>query len=106
LYLRGRRGSTIQCYDLRASAEDDSADIAAAAPKSGTVAPASSAPAPRDLAAMLKGMSSALQSDRDAAVADRVARESGVPGYPDNRHLLAEARPRAVYLAVPPTAAS
>lgn len=44
-------------------------------------------------------------SDRDAAVAERVARESGVPGYPDNRHLLAEARPRAVYLSVPPTAA-
>jgi len=43
-------------------------------------------------------------SDRDPAVAEHVGRESGVPGYHDNRSLLAEARPRAAYVAVPPAA--
>ena len=44
-------------------------------------------------------------SDRDPAVVERVAREANLPGYTDNRSLLAEARPRAVYVAVPPMAA-
>ena len=44
-------------------------------------------------------------SDRDVAVAEQAGREYGVPGYADNRRLLAETRPSAAYLAVPPTAA-
>jgi predicted dehydrogenase len=44
-------------------------------------------------------------SDREADVAERVAREAAVPGFVDNRSLLAEAKPHAVYLAVPPAAA-
>jgi len=44
-------------------------------------------------------------SDRDAAVADQVGREIGAPSYSDNRRLLAETHPQAVYLAVPPPAA-
>jgi UDP-N-acetyl-2-amino-2-deoxyglucuronate dehydrogenase len=43
-------------------------------------------------------------ADRDARVAERAAKEAGVGGYSDNRSLLAEARPAAAYLAVPPTA--
>jgi len=41
-------------------------------------------------------------SDRDGAVAEQVARRFDVPAYCDNRSLLAETRPRAVYLATPP----
>ena len=44
-------------------------------------------------------------SDRDAAAADQAARASGAPAYDDGRRMLAETRPRAVYLAVPPMAA-
>ncbi|MHC4982654.1 MAG: Gfo/Idh/MocA family protein [Planctomycetota bacterium] len=44
-------------------------------------------------------------SDRDAKTAERVGEETHVAAYGDNRSLLAETRPKAVYLAVPPTAA-
>lgn len=44
-------------------------------------------------------------SDRNPAAAESVAREAGVPGYGDNRSLLAEARPKVAYVAVPPMAA-
>ena len=44
-------------------------------------------------------------SDRDGRVADALGAECGVAAYSDNRSLLAEARPRAVYLAAPPMAA-
>ena len=40
-------------------------------------------------------------SDRDATVAAEAVRGSDVPHYSDNRSLLAETRPAAVYLAVP-----
>jgi predicted dehydrogenase len=45
-------------------------------------------------------------SDRDATVAAKAGQEAGVPYYSDNRSLLAEARPQAVFLAVPPAAAA
>jgi len=45
-------------------------------------------------------------SDRDAHVADRVSAEAGVPGYYDNRRLLAETRPAAAFLCVPPAPAA
>ena len=44
-------------------------------------------------------------SDNDAAVAERVGKEAGVAFYGDSRSLLAETRPAAVYLAVPPSEA-
>jgi len=44
-------------------------------------------------------------ADKDPAVAERTGEELGVPAYSDNRSLLAETRPGAVYLAVPPAAA-
>jgi len=44
-------------------------------------------------------------SDRDAAVAAQAVRGSDIPHYGDDRSLLAETRPAAVYLAVPPMAA-
>lgn len=44
-------------------------------------------------------------SDRDPSAAESAGRELGVPAYGDNRSLLAETRPKAVYLAVPPMAA-
>ncbi|GAH77291.1 unnamed protein product, partial [marine sediment metagenome] len=44
-------------------------------------------------------------SDNSSGVAERVGREFGVPVYTDSRRLLAETRPRAAYLAVPPMAA-
>lgn len=44
-------------------------------------------------------------SDRDPGVAEQAGRAAGVASYIDNRSLLAETRPRAVYLAVPPMAA-
>lgn len=44
-------------------------------------------------------------SDRDPTVAAQAVRGSDIPHYGDNRSLLAEARPAAVYLAVPPMAA-
>jgi predicted dehydrogenase len=45
-------------------------------------------------------------SDRDPVVADEAARTFGLPAYSDNRSLLAETRPKAAYLAVPPMAAA
>ena len=44
-------------------------------------------------------------ADRDPRVAAEAGRASGVPAYTDNRSLLAERRPQAVYLSIPPTAA-
>jgi len=44
-------------------------------------------------------------SDLDAATSARAGRELSVPHYADNRSLLAETRPVAVYAAVPPAAA-
>jgi predicted dehydrogenase len=44
-------------------------------------------------------------SDSNPPVAERAGKEAGVPSYTDNRRLLAETHPRAVYLAVPPMAA-
>ncbi len=44
--------------------------------------------------------------DRDPAVAERVGREASVPAYSDNRSLLVETRPQAVFLATPPSAAA
>jgi len=44
-------------------------------------------------------------SDRDPTVAAQAVRGSDIPHYGDNRSLLAETRPAAVYLAVPPMAA-
>jgi predicted dehydrogenase len=43
-------------------------------------------------------------SDRNPTVAERAGRTAGVPAYSDNRSLLAETHPSAVYLAVPPMA--
>lgn len=42
-------------------------------------------------------------ADRDAAVVAEVAGQTQVPAYTDNRSLLAEARPAATYLTVPPS---
>jgi predicted dehydrogenase len=44
-------------------------------------------------------------SDRDSSLAATLGAELGVPAYSDNRSLLAETRPVAVFAAVPPTAA-
>lgn len=41
-------------------------------------------------------------SDRDRAAAERAGKASGAPAFTDNRSLLAETRPAAAYLAVPP----
>jgi len=41
-------------------------------------------------------------SDAVPAVAERAGKEAKVPAYSDNRRLLAETRPAAVFLAVPP----
>jgi len=43
-------------------------------------------------------------ADRDAAAAQRAARQVGAEPYTDNRRLLAETQPAAAYLAVPPPA--
>ena len=45
-------------------------------------------------------------SDRDPSVAEQAVRGTDIPHYGDNRSLLAETRPAAVYLAVPPPAAA
>jgi len=45
-------------------------------------------------------------SDKDPEVAQRVSADTGVVGYSDNRSLLVETRPSAVFLCVPPMAAS
>ena len=44
-------------------------------------------------------------ADRDPQVAEEVASGMGLPAYTDNRLLLVERRPRAVYLSAPPMAA-
>ena len=44
-------------------------------------------------------------ADKDPRIAERAGTEFKVPSYGDNRSLLAEARPTAVFLAVPPMAA-
>lgn len=41
-------------------------------------------------------------ADSNPVIAQRVGKQTGVPAYSDNRSLLAETRPQAVYLAVPP----
>ncbi len=41
-------------------------------------------------------------ADKDPTVAAQAGKDAGVPFYSDNRSLLAEARPKAVYLCVPP----
>ena len=41
-------------------------------------------------------------ADKDPAVAERTGSETGIPAYGDNRSLLAETRPKAAYVAVPP----
>jgi len=41
-------------------------------------------------------------ADRNGRVAEQAGKAAGVPAYGDNRSLLAETRPRAVFLAVPP----
>ncbi|MCD6304563.1 MAG: Gfo/Idh/MocA family oxidoreductase [Planctomycetes bacterium] len=43
-------------------------------------------------------------SDRSPETAERVGRTAGLPAYHDNRRLLAETRPAAVFAAVPPAA--
>ncbi len=43
-------------------------------------------------------------ADRNGKLAAQVGSEMKVPAYADNRSLLAETRPKIVYLAVPPTA--
>jgi len=43
-------------------------------------------------------------SDHNGELATQVGRELNIPAYSDNRSLLAETRPGAVYLATPPTA--
>lgn len=44
-------------------------------------------------------------SDRDPAALERAQNRFNLPAYTDNRSLLAETRPAAVYLAAPPTVA-
>ena len=44
-------------------------------------------------------------ADKDPRAAQQGAAEVGVPSYTDNRSLLVETRPRAVYLAIPPMTA-
>lgn len=44
-------------------------------------------------------------ADRDAALAERAGQTAGVPAYSDNRSLLAETRPRAAFVTVPPPVA-
>lgn len=43
-------------------------------------------------------------ADKNASAAEKAGRAAGVPSYSDNRSLLAETKPQAVYLAVPPPA--
>jgi predicted dehydrogenase len=45
-------------------------------------------------------------SDKDGSAAEKAGRAAGIPAYGDNRSLLAETHPQAVYLAVPPPAAA
>jgi len=41
-------------------------------------------------------------ADKDPSVAEEAGRELGIPHFSDNRSLLAQSRPAAVFLAVPP----
>ena len=43
-------------------------------------------------------------ADRNQPVSEQVGRELGVPAYPDDRQLLSETQPQAVYIAAPPMA--
>jgi len=43
-------------------------------------------------------------ADKDPAAAEQAQRDAGAPAYTDNRSLLAETRPQAVFLATPPAA--
>jgi len=45
-------------------------------------------------------------SDRNAKAAELAGQEAGAPAFADNRSLLAETRPAAVFLAAPPSAAA
>jgi predicted dehydrogenase len=45
-------------------------------------------------------------ADRDSAAATRLGRQTGLPFFTDNRALLAQTRPRAVFAAVPPQASA
>ncbi|MGA2266072.1 MAG: Gfo/Idh/MocA family oxidoreductase [Phycisphaerae bacterium] len=45
-------------------------------------------------------------ADRDGRAAEQAAAPAGLPSYSDNRSLLAETKPAAVYLSVPPPAAA
>ncbi len=44
-------------------------------------------------------------SDRDTTAIDALGEQFGIPAYDDNRSLLAETQPAAVFLSVPPAAA-
>jgi predicted dehydrogenase len=44
-------------------------------------------------------------SDRDRAAAEKAGKAAGVPAFSDNRSLLAQTQPAAVYVAVPPAEA-
>ena len=44
-------------------------------------------------------------SDRDRAAAEKAGKAAGVPAFTDNRSLLAQTHPKAVYAAVPPAEA-
>jgi predicted dehydrogenase len=43
-------------------------------------------------------------ADRDPAEAERIGRETGIPFYSDDRSLLAETRPAAIFVGAPPRA--
>jgi predicted dehydrogenase len=58
------------------------------------------APALRDVT----GLTLVGVSDRNATAAERLAASLNVPAFSDNRSMLAQTRPQAVYLAVPPAA--
>ena len=45
-------------------------------------------------------------ADRDSAAVEQIGKDAGVAAYADNRSLLAETQPKAVFLAVPPAAAA
>lgn len=45
-------------------------------------------------------------ADRDASAAARLAESSGCPAFGDNRQLLSQTKPQAVFLAVPPAASA
>jgi len=59
------------------------------------------------LQALLKSQAARVVgvSDRDRAAAERAGKAAGVPAFTDNRSLLAQTQPAAVYVAVPPAEA-